>query len=115
VIFDEMPTDADLLQTLLAEFTEDIHDVLERFRYLAAIENDVPAPDGRIIYGGRVTYLSYVEARRSYIVGNFVATILLCQATLENLLAAFMHAMGLEVPQKASLKWTLAACDTNSG
>jgi len=62
---------------------------VRRFRYL----HDLGEENGRrtMLFGGHVTYNAWIEARSSFVHGNYVATVLLCQSLIENLLAAFLH------------------------
>jgi hypothetical protein len=47
---------------------------------------------GTMICGGHAAYHARAEARSSFVHGNYVATILLCQGLVEYLLAAYLHA-----------------------
>ena len=92
---------------------EDLHDDLlgkvQRFRYL----HDLGEGNGRrtMLFGGRVTYNAWIEARSSFVHGNYVATVLLCQSLIENLLAAFLHGGLLsELPPRIQFDETLKRC-----
>lgn len=99
--------DTDLLQHLLADLNDDLPARLKRFRYLTDISGMLGS-SGTMIHGGDTAYRAYLEARWSYIHGNFVATIVLCQSLIENLLAAFLHtALVCEVPERIQFRETL--------
>ena len=61
--------------------------------------------------GGR-NFHAWVEARSSFVHGNFVATILLCQGLVEHLLAAYLHAGVLvdDIPDRIQFADTLRRC-----
>ena len=112
MIFDEQPTDLDLVRGLLGELHDDLNGRVNRFKYLAALDSDYAGIEGTMLFGGTPAFLAYQEARSSYVSGNFVATVLLCQALLENLLAAFLHAACAEVAPRPRLEQTLQECRT---
>lgn len=59
--------------------------------------------------GGEVTLSLWVEARSSFVNGNFVATIMLCQGLAEQILAANidMRLEGPELPPRVRFQKTL--------
>ena len=64
-----------------------------------------------MLFGGHVTYNAWVEARSSFVHGNYVATVLLCQSLLENLLSAFLQGGLLnELPPRIQFDETLKWC-----
>src|SRR5258707_13181003 len=65
----------------------------------------------RCCLGGQITHNAWVEARSSFVHGNYVATVLLCQTLIENLLAAFLRG-GLmnELPALVKFDETLGRC-----
>jgi len=67
---------------------------------------------GTMIFGGYAAYHAWVEARASFVHGNFVATILLCQGLAEHLLAAYLHAGVLvdNIPERIQFADTLRRC-----
>lgn len=95
----------------------DLHDGLQgkvtRFHYL----NDLGDKLGihrTMLFGGHVTYNAWIEARSSFVHGNYVATVLLCQSLVENLLAAFLHGGLLdELPPRIQFEETLRRCRAN--
>ncbi len=61
---------------------------------------------------GPATYNALIEARSLFIHGNFIATILLCQSLVENLLASYLRD-GLyteNLPEKITFRETLKLC-----
>ena len=69
-----------------------------------------------MLSGGSTTYAAWTEARSSFVHGNYVATVLLCQSLIENLLAAFLHE-GLtpdQLPPRIAFRQTLARCRAKS-
>ena len=103
--------DLDFVRLLLAEMHDDLRGKVSRFRQL---EDTVSAIGSRrsMIPGGEIAYAAWVEARSSFVHGNFVATVLLSQALAEQMLAA-MLIMGLDaepIPAKIIFRDTLARC-----
>jgi hypothetical protein len=102
-------TDISMVRFLLEDLHDDLLGKVQRFHYL----NDLGEQNGRrtMLFGGQLTYNSWVEARSSFVHGNYVATVLLCQALIENLLAAFLHG-GLmnELPPRVKFDDTLRRC-----
>src|SRR4051812_37357556 len=82
-------TNISIMQFLLEDLHDDLLGKVQRFHYL----NDLGEKNGRrtMLFGGQMTYNAWVEARSSFVHGNYVATVLLCQSLIENLLAAFLH------------------------
>ncbi|WP_242098816.1 hypothetical protein [Sphingomonas sp. CROZ-RG-20F-R02-07] len=103
--------DLDFVRLLLAEMHDDLLGRVSRFRQL---DDTVSAVGSRqsMIPGGEVAYAAWVEARSSFVHGNFVATVLLSQAFAEQVLAA-MLIMGLDaepIPAKIKFPVTLKRC-----
>lgn len=79
------------VRLLLADMHEDLHERIARLRYLNDLSTDLGA-EGTMLFGGLTTYHAWAEARSSFVHGNYVATVILCQSLAENLLAAFVAA-----------------------
>jgi hypothetical protein len=82
---------------------------VQRFLYLY----DLGEQNGRrtMLFGGHVTHNAWIEERSSFVHGNYVATVLLCQSLIENLLAAFLHGGLLnELPPRIQFDETLKRC-----
>ena len=62
--------------------------------------------------GGETVWAAWTEARSSFVHGNFVATVLLCQGLAEHMLAAYLT-IGLDaekLPDRVSFSETLKRC-----
>lgn len=81
----------DLIRHLLADLHDDLDGKVARFRQLVDLSGTLGS-SGTMLFGGEVTHAAWREARWSFIHGNFVATVLLCQGLVENLLASFLYA-----------------------
>jgi hypothetical protein len=62
--------------------------------------------------GGETTYNAWSEARTSFIHGNYIATVMLCQSLAEHLLAAFLELgiHGESLPDRVQFGETLERC-----
>lgn len=104
-------SDLDFVQHLLAEMHDDLPGKVSRFRMLTDVGREM-GPNGTMIFGGHAAYYAWVEARSSFVHGNFAATVLLCQGLVEHLLAAYLHA-GLmidDIPERIPFRETLRRC-----
>lgn len=81
-------TDLDFARHLLAEMHDDLHGKVSRYRMLTDLSRDL-GPNGTMTFGGQAAHFVWIEARSSFVHGNFAATIQLCQGLVEHLLAAF--------------------------
>lgn len=104
-------SDLDFVRHLLADLHDDLPEMVGRFRMLTDLGSEM-GRSGTMIFGGHAAYHAWVESRSSFVHGNFVATILLCQGLVENLLAAYMHAGLLidDVPERIKFADTLRRC-----
>jgi len=103
--------DLALVRLLLADLHDDLPAKVARFRQLADLSGALGSY-GTLMPGGETTYAAWTEARASFIHGNYVATVLLCQGLAEHLLAAHL-ACGLDVgelPPRISFRDTLTRC-----
>jgi hypothetical protein len=100
----------DLTRQLLADLHNDLQGRLTRFRYLVDL-GDTLGRGGTMIYGGHEAATAWIEARSSFVNGNYIATIFLCQGLLENLLAGYLN-LGLdhEMPDRIQFRKTLQLC-----
>lgn len=104
-------SDLDFVRHLLAEMHDDLPGKVSRFRMLADFGREM-GPNGTMIFGGQAAHYAWVEARSSFVNGNFAATVLLCQGLVEHLLAAYLHA-GLmidDIPERIPFRETLRRC-----
>lgn len=101
----------DFARHLLAEMHDDLHGKVSRFRMLTDFSRSL-GPNGTMIPGGHTAYHAWIEARSSFVHGNFVATVLLCQGLAEQLLAAHLHADLLidDIPDRIPFRETLRRC-----
>ena len=104
-------TDLDFVRHLLAEMHDDLHGKVARFRMLTDCSCDL-GPNGTMIFGGHAAHHAWIEARSSFVHGNFAATVLLCQGLVEHLLAAYLHAGLLidDIPDRIPFRETLRRC-----
>ncbi|KPF75592.1 hypothetical protein IP78_13545 [Brevundimonas sp. AAP58] len=103
-------TETEFLQLLLRDFHDDLPGRITRLRYLADQAGTLGSA-GAMIVGGSPAYNAYTEARSSFVNGNYAATIILCQAMAENLLAAAVRLDGTEVPNRVAFAETLRLCE----
>lgn len=104
-------SDLDFVRHLLADLHDDLPGKVGRFRMLTDLGGQM-GPSGTMIFGGHAAYHAWVEARSSFVHGNYVATILLCQGLVEHLLAAYLHAglMVDDIPDRIQFADTLRRC-----
>lgn len=103
-------SDLDLVRHLLAEMHDDFFGRVMRLRQLTDLGRDL-GRNGTMIFG-LVAAVAWEEARSSFVNGNFVATVLLCQSLAEHLLASFLHGGLLvdDLPDRVAFKETLKRC-----
>ena len=104
-------SDLDFARHLLADLHDDLPEKVGRFRMLTDLGGQM-GRSGTMIFGGYAAYHAWEEARSSFVHGNFVATILLCQGLVEHLLAAYLHAGLLvdNIPERIQFADTLRRC-----
>lgn len=104
-------TDVSVFRVLLADLHDDVGGKVARFHQLADLSETLGS-SGTMLPGGETTYAAWTEARSSFVHGNFVATVLLCQSLAEHTLAAHLS-LGLnaeELPARISFHETLDRC-----
>src|SRR6516225_3832406 len=99
----------DLTRLLLKDLHDDLPSRVERLRYVFDLSAAM-GTGGTMIFGGSTALHAYEEARGSFVHGNYIATIMLCQSLLENLLADLLYAAGNELPPKIHFSETLRRC-----
>ena len=101
-------SDLDLVRHLLADLHDDLLGKITRLRMLADLSQEL-GREGTMISGGQAAHLAWVEARTSFVHGNFMATVLLCQGLAEHLLAAYLHGalMMDDLPERVPFRETL--------
>ncbi|OQM76610.1 hypothetical protein [Manganibacter manganicus] len=99
------------VQILLAEMHDDLLGKVARFRQLTDLSKTL-GPGGTMIHGGEVAYTAWTEARNSFIHGNYIATVMLCQSLAENLLAAYIDTdlEAEKLPKRVSFNDTIRRC-----
>lgn len=97
--------DVDLVQHLVAELHDDLRARVARLHMLADMNRELGVK-GAMLTGGTISGRAWIEARASFINGHFVATVLLCQGLMENLLASELQARidSISLPGKATAK-----------
>lgn len=101
----------DLVRFLLADLHDDLPGKIARFRQLADLSGAL-GTKGTMMPGGETTYAAWTEVRTSFIHGNYVATVLLCQGLAEHMLAAHL-ALGIDgekLPNRILFQETLRRC-----
>jgi hypothetical protein len=100
--------DIDVVRVLLADLHDDLSGKVARFHQLADLSG-VLGSTGTMLPGGETAYAAWIEARASFVHGNFVATVMLCQGLAEHVLAAELvwGIHGEELPKKISFQETL--------
>jgi hypothetical protein len=103
--------DLGLVRVLLADLHDDLVGKVARFHQLADLSS-VLGSNGTMLTGGEITYAAWTEARTSFIHGNYVATILLCQGLAEHMLASYLELgiHGEKLPDRVSFQHTLRRC-----
>lgn len=104
-------SDLGAAQILIADLHDDFQGRVSRLHQLNDLSSSLGTL-GALIPGGEVAYLAWVEARSSFVNGNYVATVMLCQGLAEHMLASHLS-MGLdgcELPKKVGFKDTLKRC-----
>lgn len=101
--------DLRLVQILIADLHDDLQGKLERFRYLTDLTGALGS-SGTMLPGGETTFNAWAEARASFIHGNHMATVFLCQGLAEHILAAHLALDVLnpvELPSRVFFRETL--------
>jgi hypothetical protein len=103
--------DIEVVRVLLADLHDDLAGKVARFHQLADLSH-VLGSTGTMLPGGEAAYAAWTEARTSFVHGNYVATIMLCQGLAEHVLAAelVLGIQGEELPKKISFQETLRRC-----
>jgi len=97
--------DLGFVQFLLSDLHDDLPERVARFRQLADLSLSMGA-NGTMLSGGQATYQAWQEARSSFVHGNYIATVMLCQGLAEHLLASFLD-MAAPLPSKVSFHETV--------
>jgi hypothetical protein len=119
-MFETLPPETVALRILLGDLHDDLEERVGRLRLLMALEYDFGAGRGLMLEGGTTAQAAYYETRQSWVVGNFLAVVLLSQSLLENVLAAHvgMEALSAEIQgrevvsptERPTLQKTIKGC-----
>ncbi|NKM89312.1 hypothetical protein GFL54_34915 [Rhizobium laguerreae] len=82
--------DLGLVRFLLADLHDDLPEKIARFRQITDLSSMLGS-NGTMLTGGETTYTAWTEARTSFIHGNYVATVMLCQGLAEHILASYLE------------------------
>lgn len=99
------------VQLLLADLHDDLSGKIARFHQLADLSLALGS-SGTLLPGGETAFAAWTEARTSFIHGNYMATVLLCQGLAEHVLAAHLSLgiQGEDLPVRISFHDTLKRC-----
>lgn len=99
--------DVDFFRHLVADLHDDLNGKVARFRQLADLSMGIG--DAGTMIPGETSHVSWLEARSSFVHGNFIATIMLCQGLAEHVLASHlsMKLGGEPLPARLQFKDTL--------
>jgi len=100
--------DVDIFRILLADLHDDLPGKTARYHQLSDLAMAL-GPAGTMLPGGETALATWMEARSSFVHGNFVATVILCQGLAEHLLAAHLSLEldGKGLPARISFQETL--------
>lgn len=106
-------TELDCVKFLLTELNADLSNLVMRLRYLTDLGLDLGS-SGTMLLGGHTTYAAWIEARSSFLYGNYLCVTVTCQALMENILAAVLYAdtQPEDFPKTIQFKETLKRCLT---
>jgi hypothetical protein len=103
-------SDLQAAQWLIGELHDDLQGRVARFQQV----NDLCANLGRTgtMIPGEVAYSAWLEARSSFVNGNYVATVMLCQGLAEQMLASqlTLSLNAPKLPKKIGFQYTLSRC-----
>lgn len=99
--------DVDFFRHLVADLHDDLGGKVARFRQLADLS--IGMGDAGTMIPGQTSHVSWLEARSSFVHGNFIATVMLCQGLAEHVLASHlsMRIGGKPLPSRLQFKDTL--------
>lgn len=86
---DVLPEPIDVASYLVSDFADKLPRAVESYRFLMSLDSNF---GGHFVMlpAGTASGQSYIEARASYVVSNFLATVVLAQGFLENLLGGHL-------------------------
>ena len=105
-------SDLKAAQWVLEHNHHDLPGIVTRLRWLGEV-GDTMGSGGAMLFGGSTVAAAWGEARLSYVYGNFVSTILLCQSLLENLLAAYLSLRTEDLPERVRFEQTVKRAEAD--
>ncbi|MEO5774462.1 MAG: hypothetical protein ABIQ32_10145 [Sphingomicrobium sp.] len=104
----------EFVRLLLADLHDDLDGKIGRFRQLTDLSGALGSA-GTMLPGAYTTSAAWREARISFVQGNYVATVMLCQGLAEHVLAAHLEMLGGDgLPPKITFPETLRRCQDHS-
>jgi hypothetical protein len=85
----ELPDPIDVASYLLSDLADKMPGAVERYRFLLMLDADF-GTDFLMLPGGTTSSQAYAEARSCYVMANYLATVILAQGFLENLLGSHL-------------------------
>jgi hypothetical protein len=103
--------DLHLARILIADLHDDLQGKVSRFRQLSDLSAAL-GQYGTMLPGGETAYAAWLEARASFVHGNYIATVMLCQGLAEHMLAAqlTLGLQGEKLPKRVTFTKTLELC-----
>ncbi|MEK7995412.1 MAG: hypothetical protein AAB403_16550 [Planctomycetota bacterium] len=103
-----------LVRVLLTDLHHDLRGKVARLRQVTDLSDSLGS-SGTLLPGGETVSGAWAEARQSFVHGNYIATVLLCQGFAEHMLAAHLElptggVFPEELPRRISFKETLERC-----
>ena len=104
-------TDLDTARILFADLHDDLIGKVARFRQLNELSLSL-GRHGTMLPGGETAFAAWTEARTSFVHGNYMATVMLCQGLAEHILAAQVRMLlgDGELPSRITFQQTLELC-----
>ncbi len=87
-----MNNNEELKQQLISVFNEDLQGMVQRLKFLNQLELKYGNASTKDFISSIPAYWFFQEANYCYLYGNFIATIIIVQAALEQRLRSFFHA-----------------------
>jgi hypothetical protein len=108
---DQGPDETDLTQHLMRDLADGLPGKLARSRRLVELSG-LLGEGGTFMHGGETPWVAFEEARWSFIHGNYIATVQLCQGVVEHVLAALLHGalLSSDLPPRITFSATIQRC-----
>lgn len=97
-------SELDCVQHIFGDINGDLRSKVERLMFLCTTHDRVLDAENLLTFGGVTVQEVWREARWSYIHGNYIATVLLCQGFVEHLVASTAFGAGEKLPKRATLR-----------